>query len=90
MFSLNGCIHMILDTLANRIFWLAPLSHRGFSADSLLIEIAPSIVDRHPLWSHSIEAIIIILALHFFFKKRTTGKETGKPLSSGNSGHGRQ
>jgi hypothetical protein len=66
MFSLNGFIHMILDSVPHKIFWLAPFSFRGFSLDSLLKSVAPSIIDEHPYWSYSIEAVIIFWALYLF------------------------
>nr|WP_281279045.1 metal-dependent hydrolase [Chlorobaculum thiosulfatiphilum] len=88
IFALNGCIHLMLDTLPNKIFWLAPLSYRGFSVNSLLIKIAPSIAYEHPYWSFSVEAIIIILAVYLFLKKRRNSTETAKHLSVKNSNPG--
>lgn len=90
IFALNSCMHMMLDTLSNRIFWLAPLSYRGFSADSLLIRMVPSIVDEHPYWSFSIEAMIIVLAVYLFSKNRKTSEGASKDFSVKESGSGGQ
>jgi len=88
MFTLNGFIHMILDSVPNPMYWLAPFSYRGFSVNSLLIKIAPSIAYEHPYWSFSVEAIIIILAVYLFLKKRRNSTETAKHLSVRNSNPG--
>ena len=89
IFTLNSCGHMVLDTFSNQIFWLAPHSFRRFSADSLLIKIAPSIVDEHPYWSFSIEAMIIVLAVYFFSIMRKTSEDASRGFSVKESGPGR-
>jgi hypothetical protein len=76
MFSLNGFVHMILDSVPHKIFWLAPFSYRGFSVNALFKRIAPSIVEDHPYWSYSIEALIIILALFLFVDSQRTTRRT--------------
>ena len=90
IFALNSCVHLMLDTLSNQIFWLAPYSFRGFSADSLLGKIAPSFVDEHPYWSFSIEAMIIVLAVFLFSIKRKTSERASRNFSVEESGPGGQ
>lgn len=96
IFALNSCVHMMLDTLSNQIFWLAPHSYRGFSADSLLTRIVPSIVDEHPYWSFSIEAMIIVLAVYLFLKNRNTSEgapdifQSENPDPAGNEPSGKR
>lgn len=68
MFSLNGFIHMILDSIEGRIFWLAPFSYKGYSASSLIRQRYPSFIDENPAWSSTVEAFIFFLALALFLK----------------------
>jgi hypothetical protein len=88
MFTLNGFIHMILDSVPNPMYWLAPFSYRGFGVNLLLKKIAPWIVYDYPFWSYSIEALIIVLALNLFLKRGIAGIETAKNLPTRNSGSG--
>jgi hypothetical protein len=78
MFSLNGLIHMFLDIVPNKIFWFAPFSYRGFSVNALLKRVAPSIVEDHPSWSYTIEALIFMVAIYLFFGSRQSSKESAK------------
>ncbi len=90
IFALNSCVHLMLDTLSNQIFWLAPYSFSGFSGDSLLRKIAPSIVDEHPYWSYAIEAIIIVLAVYLFSIERKTSERASRDFSVEEPGTGGQ
>jgi inner membrane protein len=68
MFSLNGFIHMILDSLEGWIFWLAPLSYKGYSVEILLNKYFPSFIEQNPRWSSILEASIFFLALTLFLR----------------------
>jgi len=73
---------MILDSVPHKIFWLAPLSYRGYSLDSLISRIAPVMIDEHPYWSESVEAIIFILALCLFIYNGSLGRDNQKNTST--------
>lgn len=74
IFSLNGFIHMILDTVPHKIFWMAPFSYKGYTLASLISRIAPAMIDEHPCWNESVEAIIFILALYLFIYNVNSGR----------------
>lgn len=90
MFFLNVFIHMLLDSVPHKMFWLAPFSYRGYSMESLLIKVAPAMVDEQPYWSYSIEAIIFIIAIHLFWQKRRFERNITTRQSSGSSGNNLQ
>ena len=75
IFSLNGFIHLILDSVPHKIFWMAPFSYKGYSMSSLISRIAPSMLDEHPCWNESVEAIIFILALCLFIYNLYSGRD---------------
>ena len=85
IFSLNGFIHLILDSVPHKIFWLAPLSYRAYSLEALISRINPAMIDEHPYWSESVEAIIFILALSLFIYKGYSGRNSSKHPSTESS-----
>jgi hypothetical protein len=82
IFSLNGFIHMILDSVPHKIFWLAPFSYRGYGLDLLISRIDPVMIDEHPRWGEFVEAIIFILALYLFIYNGSLGRDNAKNTST--------
>ncbi len=58
IFTLNGFIHTILDTVTGEIWWFAPFVNKPFSLVAERSEI-PSFTD----WTFSIEFFLLLLAL---------------------------
>ena len=58
IFTLNGFIHTILDTVTGEIWWLAPFVNKPFSLAAERSEI-PNFTD----WTFSIELFLILWAL---------------------------
>jgi hypothetical protein len=85
MFSLNGFFHLILDSVPHRIFWMAPLSYKGYSLASLISRIDPAMIDEHPFWNKSVEAIIFIVAWYLFIYNGNSGRNSSKNTSTNSS-----
>lgn len=66
MFSLGGLVHIFLDTISGRVFWLAPFSYETFSGDNLLFSIATEFAQTHRHWGYGVELLIIIWAAILF------------------------
>jgi len=70
LFFVNWLVHLILDTVTERIFWLYPVSNHGFQ----LIEV-PAVFNHWIIsfvlhWSFAIELTIVAFALILFLKIR--------------------
>ena len=66
MLSISGFIHMMLDTVSGRIYWLAPFSYRPFSIGELVENANPWLVNRFPGWIYGVELLILIWAVSLF------------------------
>jgi inner membrane protein len=70
LFSVGGLIHLMLDTISSKIFWLAPFSFKPFSFESLIRAYAPSIMENNPNWENTIESLIILWAIYLFVEHK--------------------
>jgi hypothetical protein len=68
IFSLNGFLHMLLDTIEGRMYWLAPFSYQGFSGSKPLLKYAGRFVDTYPNWIYFIETLIFTCAIYLFLR----------------------
>ena len=68
LFSLGGLCHMVLDTIANQIYWLAPRTYDSFGLEMLFRAYAPALTQNTPDWEYIIEYIIIVWALYLYLE----------------------
>jgi len=69
LFFANWFIHLVLDTITERIFWMYPFSEHGF----MLIEI-PAVYDHWITsfvlhWSFALEIAIVVVAIVLLLRK---------------------
>jgi len=70
IFILNGCMHLILDSLVGDILWLAPFSHKYFSLFIVTARYKPWWLNFIFHWSFVLELSILLVALYLYFKQR--------------------
>ena len=76
VFSLGGCIHIILDTLAGDIWWLAPFLDKPFALATVPAVYQPWWLNFFLHWSFGFEILIFVCAIYLW------GKRTKKSASS--------
>jgi inner membrane protein len=72
IFSLNGFIHTVLDTLTGHISWLAPFMDKPFS----LTADASAATMYFTRWTFGLELLLILWAFSLWYK--SSGKETNE------------
>jgi hypothetical protein len=78
IFTLNGFIHMALDTVTGHIFWLAPFINKPFS----LIQNTSVTPNYFTHWTFALELLLIILAICVWNQSSVkTTRETKNPIS---------
>ena len=75
IFSLNGFIHTILDTVTGEIWWLAPFVNKPFSLAAERSEI-PYFTD----WTFGIELFLLLLAISLWSKGSVREKRNSSIL----------
>jgi hypothetical protein len=74
LFSIEGAIHILLDTVPRNICLLAPFSYRRFSIEDLIHRHFPMLLQKYPCWELCIEALIIAWAACLLFNDRNAEK----------------
>lgn len=82
MFASCGLLHMILDSVAGGIRWLAPWSTGSWSLTQVGHFVTPWWLNFFLHWSILIEAVIIAAAWHQFTLDRYAKREARKAASS--------
>ena len=63
IFSLNGLIHMLLDSVAGIIYWFAPISHKAYGLVTVQALYTPWWLNFILHWSFLIEMAIFTWAM---------------------------
>ena len=63
IFSLNGVVHMVLDTIASHVWWFAPFWDKPFNLITVPIVVRPWWLNFFTHWSFTFELFIILWAL---------------------------
>lgn len=72
IFSLNGTIHMLLDSIVGDIWWLAPFVDRPFSLFTVPALYQPWWLNFVLHWSFALELAIVLLAAFTWQRDRLT------------------
>lgn len=68
IFSLNACVHLVLDTCVGDIRWLTPISNQSFSVFTVPALHDPWWLNFFFHWSFLVELIILVWAVIVFYK----------------------
>ena len=71
IFSISGCIHLLLDTVVGDVFWLAPISFQPFSFFTVPSVYKPWWLNFILHWSFLLELFIVFFAIFIFRRNRT-------------------
>ncbi len=63
IFSLNGFIHMVLDSIASEIHWFAPVSHQAYGLMSVTARYQPWWLNYILHWTFLAEITLVLTAL---------------------------
>lgn len=63
IFSINGFIHLVLDSIVGRIYWLAPLQMQPYSLFTVPVRHEPIWMNHLLHWSAGTELAILSVAL---------------------------
>lgn len=66
IFSVNGLLHMVLDTVAGDIWWLAPFVDQPFSLFAVPGRYSPWWVNNMLHWTFAFELAIVAWAVHLW------------------------
>jgi hypothetical protein len=77
IFSLNGLVHMLLDSIVGDIWWFAPFIDRPFSLFSVPALYKPWWLNFLFNWSFALELVIVALAVYIWRR----GDDAGSNLS---------
>jgi hypothetical protein len=78
IFSLNGSIHMVLDTLVGDIIWLAPFDKSMFSLFIVPAKYSAWWLNFLLHWSFLLEIAVIGSALYLWRKSRNSDLQVGQ------------
>ncbi len=70
MFAANGFLHLILDTVAGDVQWLAPLSERGWSLVRVTRRFEPWWLNFVIHWTFGVELVLVALAVGVHLRRR--------------------
>lgn len=68
IFSLNGFVHMLLDTIVGDVWWLAPWGNEPFSLFTVPALYKPWWLNFLLHWSFALELFILVWAIHLWKK----------------------
>ena len=68
IFSLNGLLHMVLDTIVGDIRWLAPFSDRAYALFTVPAVYQPWWLNFFLHWSFGLELLLVLIALYLWRK----------------------
>lgn len=71
VFSLNGVLHMLLDTIAADVWWFAPFWDQPFRLVTVPILLKPWWLNFFFHWSFAFELCIVLAALVIWKRNRT-------------------
>ncbi|MBB6342442.1 inner membrane protein [Pseudomonas fluvialis] len=66
LFSLNGCCHLVLDTLVGDIWWLAPWNDKPFALFSVPARFSPWWLNFILHWSFAVELFLWFLSIYAY------------------------
>lgn len=68
IFSVNGLLHMVLDSVVGRIWWLAPFVDRPYSFATVAAQHDPWWLNFLLHWSFAIELLIVVWAIYVWHR----------------------
>jgi len=71
IFSLGGCVHMILDSLVGDIWWGAPFIDKPFSIATVPVLYHPWWVNFFLHWSFGFEIFLFIWSVYLWWKPKS-------------------
>ena len=70
IFALNGCAHMVLDSIVGHIWWLAPFVDQSFSAFTIARTHEPWWLNFVLHWSFVLETVLLTAAVVVYVRGR--------------------
>lgn len=70
IFALNGFLHMLLDSIVGRIWWLAPFSDKSFTLFTVPALYDPWWLSFLLHWSLALELAIVMWAVYLWRRRR--------------------
>ena len=70
IFALNGCVHMVLDSVVGHIWWLAPFVDRSFSLFDVARVHEPWWINFVLHWSFLLETALLAAAVIVYVRGR--------------------
>ncbi|WP_337267583.1 metal-dependent hydrolase [Oryzifoliimicrobium ureilyticus] len=79
IFFFATLLHMVMDTVAAPLFWLAPFSSRAFQMVEVPANYSHWIISFMLHWTFLLELTICAVALAFFLMDRHRHRQVGEP-----------
>jgi inner membrane protein len=70
IFSLNGLLHLLLDSIVGDIWWLAPWVDRAYALFTVPARVSPWWLNFLLHWTFALEIGVVLWALMLFKQKR--------------------
>lgn len=74
-FSVNGLVHMFLDTIAGDIWWLGPWVNKPFALVTVPARYQPWWLNFVLHWTFLLEVFVLLLAAYVWHGSRRRGKD---------------
>ncbi|HTY98851.1 MAG TPA: hypothetical protein VMB75_03375, partial [Rhodocyclaceae bacterium] len=87
IFSLNGLLHMVLDSIVGDIWWFAPFWDQPFSIFPVRPHYKPWWTNFILHWSFALELLVTAWAIHLWRRSRAGG-QAAKAQAGGGTGNG--